>query len=212
MAALIAVTAVGAVAAASAFATAPEFKGAFPNKFHISAGGITMETQDSAFGSCSATGEGTITGAKAGSVTITLNHCGTLPGYCHGLGEASVLQTEQLSIYPFYISKANHEVGFELRPKTGVPFAPLDCAGFAQPGLELSGSIVGKINSVNTQSKSYTLNFSQSHSVQQPNHYENEKGESVNSWLELHDLANVEREAWSGSLSLTLEKYLEVTG
>jgi hypothetical protein len=210
---LISALLITALAAASASAAAPEFRGpAFPLPITVSGGPITLQTVSEDSGSCSVvSGEGALTGAKRGTITLHLTNCGTLPYLCYKEGSSSKLDTVELELVPVFINKEEHRVGILLRPTVGTTFAHLGCI----PNLkaELKGSLVAALGSTSL-SKTHTLELKQSRGIQAISQYVGESGETINSWLEFGQLfkgAGFQREGWSTNLTLTATKEFEIS-
>lgn len=224
VAALGVVLVMASITAASASAALPEFGSSgfnkFPDKFSVSGGSFSFQQASGGSGICgSASGSGSFTGHKSGTIILNFASCGNLPRFCHGQN-ATEMNILELEMFPFYISKSEHKVGVELKPKTGTTVAKL-WQGASQDCL-LKGSIVGLITPVNSLTKTYTLSFiATSGAHQSPNFYENEKGELVNSWLEIGEggfigeklwevPSSFERYSWNGSATLAAETAIEI--
>ncbi len=209
LAVLLAVV-MGVVGVASASGAAPEFKGVTAEKpvtFTLSGNIGSIETTSGAVAACSggASGSGTLTGPKSGSLTLTESGC-NLPWFC-----GTQIKTKELELIPVYISKAKQQVGFELRPPTGNVVASLTCAGSA---AELRGSIITAVTPINQLANKFSLKFAQSKGSQIPSQYEDEKGTLVNSWVEFGYFTHPSKERWGleGLVNMSTAKTIEVTG
>jgi hypothetical protein len=217
--ALVVVLALGAISVASASAASPEFKRVSPLRpvaFTVAGSHLALAFNTGEVSVCNkVAGAGTLTGAKTGNATLTLSECGTMPHFCYSKGSnGHELKSVELEVIPVYTAKAEHRVGIELRPKVGTVFSELTCL-YGNP-VELRGSIIAEVSPINSASKVFGFDFSGSKGIQSPSKYENEKGEFVNSWLELGfgtgGPLKYQEESWEGKTTLTTAETIEITG
>jgi hypothetical protein len=166
-------------ATASASAALPEFRGAFPNKYTMTMkGNVLFATRTGAEFVCSSgSASGTITGAKAGNMSITFSGCNI--GCTSEGASANQIKTTELEATPVYISKAEKRVDLYLKPKVGILFA--SCVSLFGGPHEIQGSVLARLAPLNSRTKSFTLTTNESNGRMEPRAYENEKGEVVTS-------------------------------
>src|SRR4029077_12576335 len=186
--ALVAVFAVGVVAAASASAAAPEFVTAsFPISYSGSSGEVTFQTaKKEGFATihCSASAEtGEIDEAFDFKflVNVHVRYTGcksTVVGAgaaCTTTGAAAgEIVTNALGAELVYTSKAAKEVGLVFKPETsGVAVAEFSCGGIVGK-VKLSGAVVTKLASgqLGKPKTSFVWDYRQKAGVQEPASYE----------------------------------------
>lgn len=167
--ALVAVLALSAVAASVASAAGPEFKGPFPKPFTATSVNTYLNQASGLYKCGSSISEGTITGAKAGLVTIRFQEC-HIHGYvpCQSAGakqEEEVTSTLHMELG--YIKKpAPTEVGVALESTsgpTGVVLA-MECRTPEEKTLEpmvYKGAVMGLLRPINTATDKFTLKFAE---------------------------------------------------
>src|ERR1700689_257609 len=187
--ALLAVTALGAVASASASAAAkaPIFaksSGGYPVKF--SAGeepeGV-WNTGNATFHCSRSRVTGEITSEKKVTATIVFTECASGGSTCANEGgTGGEIKSNALEGTLVFISKATKTVGVVFKSKPGgARVSRFRCAGSIG---EVQGSVIAAITPVNTKTKHFTLTFVQESGKQTPTEYENEEGVKVKTALE----------------------------
>jgi hypothetical protein len=197
---LVALFAISAVAAASASAALPEIvnkegKALVKNSF-------TGETRLTEFASTStyigtvrcessAGVTGKFSGVKAGETTFTLKTCtgGPVGGKCTTTGSKTGEMAIQFSLQLVYTSKASKELALLFTPhKPGHESEDVtySCAGinFTMSGGFLVPIARENVNKLLEVGKYLYLDATSQQSVQAPSKYENEKGETVETYLE----------------------------
>jgi type 1 fimbria pilin len=213
----LAVFALGAVGAASASATLPEFVPGEGAKFPITFQDATQQTAKGKFETingntwfCEGTQvKGDITGAKAVSVTIELTKCskGT---ETFGTGENPTTIVMPGTGTLVYINKAEKKVGIlDEVPKTEI-FVP------GQGGVILvKGKLIIPITPLNTSTTKFALPIHGSVGKQEYRTYENEKGEVIKGHLEYNFFGSGYKEAdlgMGGENNVTAGSALTVKG
>src|SRR4029077_9252403 len=221
--ALVAVFAIGVVAASSASAAAPEFVTAsFPISYSGSSGEVTFQTAkkaDFATIHCSASSErGEIdeafdfkflvhvhvryTGCKSTEV-----HAGPA---CTTAGAATgEIVTNTLSAELVYTSKAAKEVGLVFKPEAaGGAVAEFSCGGIVGK-VKLSGAVVTKLASgqLGKAKTSFVWDYRQKAGVQEPTSYE-EGSTKISAFLTTSSGEQVGEEATE---TLTFTDSVEIT-
>jgi hypothetical protein len=204
---------VGAVAASSASAALPEFSNnSYPIPITVkSTGQVTIQSAEGAWLCESMTASGSVTGHKTGTVTFKISGCASgLPIYCHSGPLNNELETVPMSLTPVYT--AGKQVALEFKPASGETVASLKGILGA---CTLKGSILARIT--HFSGAEFGLHFEQTgHGTQIPSQFETEKGELVNSWLEigLNSSGKFTRESWETAtiLKSTPPYFLELRG
>jgi hypothetical protein len=196
--ALVAVFAMSAIAATSASAALPEFIGSFPAKYQLKSGSVTLYEEGTKLSCLSATGEGSVTGAKTLVAKFVFKHCEAASWKCTSKGakEAGEVKTGELASALVYTSKANKEVGIvfnkyepgKVFPPPPIPiFAPFTCGEQKEGGVR-NGiiALIGPLNKKVTTSQAFSLSFAQKGSLQSPSNFESEKGEIIQNLPEMN--------------------------
>jgi hypothetical protein len=194
---LLAVFAMSAVAAASASAALPELvnkegkalvKNKLTTEIEKGEGAVTFkETTANQFsvecGTAAVTGK--FTGLKAGETTYTLTNCKGLGGKCTEAGKATGEMVFPFSLSLVYTSKASKELALLFTLHEGVSFA---CEGVK---FTILGSFLVPIPGYDTNKLFATREYlrleakESGRGIQQVTKYENEKGEKVETYLEI---------------------------
>jgi hypothetical protein len=178
LAALVAVLALGAVGAATASASAPEFAPKAGEIFPISignslhAGSVSFDWPSKTWGTCSENKtEGTITGAKA--VSLTLEWAGCSSGWhSEGSPEGHIVLTGTGTLT--YIARSTEQVGIVLAIKE------VKLLATGGTSIKLRGSLVIPITPLNTETTKFALPIHEtSLGEQEFGAYENENRETV---------------------------------
>lgn len=103
------------------------------------------------------------TGCKASGPFGSKVSC-TSPGASSGEIVTATLKGELV-----YIKAGSSEAGIDLKPESGTQFAEFTCGGIQK--IAVTGSVIGKLTPVNTNTNSFTLTFSQSAGKQSPESY-----------------------------------------
>jgi hypothetical protein len=158
VAASLAVSAMWAVAAASASAAAPEFapeSGTFPINFTSTSGASTLETTGGETVTCeSSTGEGSITGEKASKVKFHFKGCTStffgLPVSCKSSGaEAKEIVTKELSGELGISSADKTKVVNDLKGEgEGQVVAEFECG--EKNTVKVTGSVIAELPATET--------------------------------------------------------------
>jgi len=138
-------------AAASASAALPEFTGPFPKTFELKSGPTTLATSTGLKVKCSvARGEGKITSAQMGTLTIKFVEC-QLAGLPCGQPAGATpgeIATSPLTATLGYVNSAAKEVGLDLQGAPSV--AVFECGGVGTGyDFVVKGSVIGKLSPVN---------------------------------------------------------------
>jgi hypothetical protein len=173
----------GALAATSASAAQPAFRGSFPDKFTITGSTPTLETVGKRrivcappFGSLK--GEGEITGAKTATATLTLSVC---RGFNNG---CTTIKTPELEGKPVYVN-AKREVGIVFQRKGAGNFLEFSCGtGTEKETVKVRGAVIATVIPLNVEAKTFRLTLNEEGGVQKPTEYENEAKEKVKAILE----------------------------
>jgi hypothetical protein len=180
--ALALVSALSAIAVASASAALPEFTGTFPNAFEMSGGAATFENVPLTLRvTCQSYNiRGEITSSTAATVSVgSFKECSSAAaGTCTSTGAvAGEIKTTALPIAPVYIVKATKEVGLVFNYEgTGFPppvpltFATFTCGGVQN--IKIQRAVVGKITPINTKTKTFTVTLAQHNGRQIPEGFE----------------------------------------
>jgi hypothetical protein len=159
LAALV-VTALGAITASSASAALPEFLG--KTTFTSTSGAGTLEEGGSPAIVCKDdTDKGEITGAKTATVSIDFLSC-TVFGIvgAHSLGDAEGIILTSGTATLCYLNKTNKEVG------AAIKISPLHIEVSGKL-LEVTGTVIGKVEPVNSSSTTGKIVLKQSKGVQE---------------------------------------------
>jgi hypothetical protein len=193
MGALVAMVALGSLAAASASASLPEFTGPFPIRHEASYGEVKFETTTGSRLECSnapghgGTGTGEITAAKTITLKLTLKGCKYASLYAcktEGASEGEI-RTGSIKGTLVYLAKATKEVGIAFNPyepktleEAKVPpttLASINCSNAA--AITLRRTLLGHVRPVNTATTGFEQWFAQNNGQQTPSKYENEGAE-----------------------------------
>jgi hypothetical protein len=172
--AFVVVFAMIAMAAASASAALPEFNHAKTEKFQGSFGTtIFEEVSGSIWDYEPATiSGGEVTGSKeVGNLVITFT--GGSAGACSNQGEKKELVTNKLHGRLGYINKAKTEVGLLLESPSGQAIVQCKNSKFGEEWY--AGSVIGRITPVNKPTSEFTLEFKQTHGIQELRKFEGEE-------------------------------------
>lgn len=101
---------------------------------------------------------GTLTSPKTiNKITVEYKGCTSNGKKCNSAGaKAGVIKTNPLKGEIGYINKAAHEVGADISPESGTNLAEFECEGVK---IETYGSVIGRVEPVNTFSKTSELIF-----------------------------------------------------
>jgi hypothetical protein len=207
-AALVAALALGVVASASASAALPEFVPgtgeSFPSVVEYSYAGAHVEYRllsGNAMECKGVTAKGSVTGAKALSLTVELSDCTTGSGRTKcktsGAAEGHVIQPVTGTLV--YLSKATKQVAVDLKPtvETEILCSTIEIIN--------KGSVPAPITPVNTKASTFDLKISASEkNKQEYTHYENEQGKLTSAFFELNAGAGWELAALNFSEQVTL--------
>jgi hypothetical protein len=175
---LVAVLALGALAAASASAALPEFKvpGA---KYPVSFTGTStaVHLQENGGGSYTCTSSsiaGEITGPKeVGKVVMKFAGALGCGGFCQQTGHEGSWETKELKGRIAYLAKTGKKVGLLLEAATE-PVATCPRTGGTQI-WKIEGSLIGEIGPVLRSTKAYVLAYEKSGATQALRHFEGEE-------------------------------------
>jgi hypothetical protein len=167
--ALVAASAIGAVAATSASAAKPEWlqnKAALTGKVKFEASSNTgkLETANGTQLNCSGdSAKGEIEGSKAASnVSVTFTGCEEATGFkakCQSAGEpAGTIKSELVSGELVYVDAAKTKVGLLLKGTGGSKvFAVFTCAFGVT--VTVSGEVIGEVTPLNVEQTTGTLSY-----------------------------------------------------
>lgn len=155
---------------------------AFPVAFTTSSDSVIAVMADFRYTvHCAAShGEGAITGPRTAVASYIFTGCiaeeeGRFAARCQTRGAGSEeITTGRIDAELVYIDQARHQVGILLDPAGGV-FIAFECAREAAIG---EGPFLSTVDPINRASTSFTAPLSESGTVQTPNEYENERGET----------------------------------
>lgn len=203
--ALVAVLAMSAVATASASASAPIFRlGAlskYPDPSQGESGAVTLASKlensktktprRQVTCHASKTTEELPAFTEFRDVVVKLTGCEaegplyTKVACKSASGAAGEIITNKLVAKLRYIDEATKEVGLVFAPETGATFASFTCTDLGQEQhLTVKGSVIGRITPVDTQTKTFKIEFVQAKGVQKPTEYE-ESGKKITAFLEM---------------------------
>src|ERR1700719_1174655 len=193
--ALAAVFALGAVAAASASASRPEFvwnKTEGPVRFSGTSGEVTLQLKGLVAIHCQASKtvspESLFSNKRLTKVQAVYTGCKASEHACTSTGAASgEIVTNKMSAELVYIKKAAKEVGLVFKPEAvGGAVAEFDCGGLIGKS-KLTGSVIAKLpnEQLNEGRTSFTWDYRQKAGVQEPAEYE-EGTTKVSAFLTLH--------------------------
>jgi hypothetical protein len=191
--ALAVVFAVGAVAAASASASLPEFVWTQnPNSYSGTSGAVTLQTVKGVITvSCQASkdvGEPLTSNKRLTKAQIVYTGCKAQETACTSTGAASgEVRTNLLTAELVYTNKAAKEVGLVFKPEAvGGAVAEYNCGGLVGK-VKLTGSVIAKLpnEQVNKSRTSLTWDYRQKAGVQEPAEYE-EGTTKIPAFLTLH--------------------------
>lgn len=201
---LVVVSAMGALASASASAALPEFTGPFPKIYTLTLGNnVRLEPQDgeetiTCDRETQARGSGEITSAKEMRTSFVFSECKWNTTSCRTSGASpGELRTETFSSALVYLSKAKQEVGILLHAYNKVTKKTIFIPQFLCGGLTggpISGELIAPATPVNTKAAIYKISFKETKGKQEPSEYENELGERLKVRLSWKNFARAEEE------------------
>jgi hypothetical protein len=164
--AILAIFALTAITASAASAAA-SIKYTGNGTFTISSGSGTLETSGKLVVSCTGdngTGKLGASSATTAELTVTFTGCETAGLKCKSEGLANGnIQTVRLAAKLGDITAT--EVGILIKPQTGTAFlVPVLCGG--EVPFTATGSVIGKLTPVGTETKTLTATFTQSKGLQ----------------------------------------------
>ena len=155
-------------------------------KFTATSGGVTLETVGQSKVKCAAShAEGEYTATKTAAETVTLTGCKSASpkATCQSSGAAAgEITAPGLKLQLGFVKDAVQggqlllSVGWDLTHEPALISA--ECAGF-QEGLELSGSVIAPIGTVDKMTSSYTLKYSAMAGKQVPEAFEEEPKDTL---------------------------------
>jgi hypothetical protein len=185
--------AAGQAIAAETLSFAPK-SGKFPAKVTFTSGAITFDAEGATTSiECSkGTGEGSVTGHKAATMSLTLTGCGAALGTtCSNTSTTGEIKLTSLPIELVYVSKAHHEAGLDINyGESPRQIATWKCEqlGVKQTGFGIRGSIVAALTPVNTETYTHAVKLAHNATtewLQSPTSFENEAGSVFKSFPEL---------------------------
>jgi hypothetical protein len=158
-----------------------------PNKkFTATSGGVTLESVDKAKVKCAAShAEGEYTATKTAAETVTLTGCkSTSPkASCQSSGAgAGEITASGLKLQLGFIKDLVQEgqllvsIGWDLTRAPSVISA--ECGGLKE-GLEVSGSVIAPISTIDKMTSAYTLKYSATSGKQAPEAFEEETNDTL---------------------------------
>jgi hypothetical protein len=177
--ALVAVSALGAVAVTSASAALPEFKPFKGITFTSKSGPATLETASGASVRCTASSSEAAklkTAKEVTGVEVKFTGCklfGVEPCSSKGAAKEEIDTTDLVGEIG-YISAASKSVGLALKPKAkkgAGPLATFTCGPFE---IEVTGSVIGTVTPVDTATTHFALTYTQVKGIQAPTKFEGE--------------------------------------
>jgi hypothetical protein len=201
-----------AVAAASAFATAPELVVKSVTNIQSQGGSITLETGAASIKCAGAAGIIENSGyleLKEFTNSYTFRECkGTVKGRtaenCTTAGSpGGTIKTNTIKSRLFYLSKATKEVGLLLNYKPSgevATFETFSCSviGF-QTKVTVRGTVLAKMSPINTLIKQFALTLAGSKGIPTLKEYENESGVKVAAKLESQYSNTLETSPWEAA-------------
>jgi hypothetical protein len=119
------------------------------------------------------TDSGKFTGPKtAGDVVAIFTGCEIAGLKCSNTSKAGEIKTNPLDGEVGYINKTKKEVGADLKPESGLYFAEFQCEEAIPLRLRVGGSVIGRINPINTMTKEATFEFRESGGKQEVQKFE----------------------------------------
>jgi hypothetical protein len=209
--ALLAVTAIGALVAASASAAFPEFKvsgGKFPTTFTGTSPAVHIQVRGGGGYTCTSSSiTGEIVGPKEVAKVI-IKFIG--PSDCSGFCRQKTLEaweTKELKGSIGFIEKGVSRVGLLLEA-AAEPIATCTTPG-GRGTEKLQGSIIGELGPTSVMRKAFTLNYQQLEGRQNFRHFEGE--EVLHDLQILHETGGTPIELGiETSMSLTTAKEVEI--
>jgi hypothetical protein len=220
--ALIAVLALGAVAASGASAALPEFvTSAFPLAYSGSSGGVTLQTTESHEKGlltihCTASqNRGEISEAHKfknfGKVTITYTGCKVGTTACTSTGAAAgEIVTKALKAQLVYTNKAAKEVGLLYKPEAAGAVAEYTCGAIVGK-VKLTGGVISKLaaGQLGKSKVSFEWDYRQKGGIQEPTEYE-EGATKVSAFLTSGFLGLSEQTGEEATETMTFSSAVEV--
>lgn len=122
-------------------------------------------------------GQGVITGLRSTVSEYQLTGCSAAGGSekCKSGANAEEITTGPIEGDLVWIDQAKDEVGILMNPSGGT-YISFECGGESAEG---KGSFLAPVSPLNQETTSFTATLTQSNSVQTPDGYEGEKGESL---------------------------------
>jgi hypothetical protein len=204
-----------AVATATASAALPEFApegGKYPVTFEYTSTTHEGTVSTTAAGKITPTCEGmnvkgSITGAKAATLTVEMKNCKDGEGYeCYTGETPGIILSGNASLV--YINKATKQVGLVLTQKKIF----VNC--FGGEGDTIQGAVVIPVTPINTKTSTLTLTANgNGKGAQEDTSYENEKSETVKAHLEWNlGSGYIAAALETGAISATTSKPLTIDG
>jgi hypothetical protein len=175
---LVAMLAIGALAAATASAALPELvnskgEALVKKKYTSKSGASTLETEKNGAVKCKeGTDTGESTGPKTGTSTVTFTGCESASIKCKTSGAKTGEIITKATSKLVYINEKEKTVGLALAATEST----IECSILQK--LKVRGSVIGVLTPVNTVAEEFTLTFKQKKGVQEPTEYE-EEGKKV---------------------------------
>jgi hypothetical protein len=155
-AALVAVLALSAVMASTAFAALPEFKGPFPKAFTSTSGPVTFNINDATWGCHRGIGQGEITGKEEATLTLRWTECIGAWNCQSADANPGEIVTFPLVMKLGYITKEG-KVGGAISPKSGTTIMEYECNGSLH--FMVFGGVIGRLIPIDTETNEFTLIF-----------------------------------------------------